>query len=335
MSSIAFCCTGRRRWFLTSDTHDALETVPCPLCGGQHFRQELRGRDFFMHLPGTFTLVRCQRCGLLLQNPRPPLHTIERYYPNQYGSYASATAGLNTRRGLLGRVIRRGQHKRCRLLDKHVPSADGRPRRLLDVGCASGLFLEAMQSYPGWNVEGVELNQAAAQATSARLGVPVFAGPLEHAHFPDKAFDAITLWDVLEHLHDPMASLRELRRILRPGGVLFIRVPNAVSYVVHLCGRYWSGYDLPRHMTLFAPRTLARTLGAAGFTRSILRYSSGSYLAALHSLRFVMDDGRLAPERAAAIHGALLHPIARAAAWLPFALADQIASGSNLEVMVA
>jgi SAM-dependent methyltransferase len=286
-----------------------------------------------MRLPGTFHLVRCAECGLLYQNPRPPLEQIGRYYPDHYGSYSSAQQGLRARPGLLGWVIRRGQKKRCRMLDRAVPAPSGRPRRLLDIGCASGLFLEAMQGYAGWQVEGVELNEVAARATSARLGVPVFVGPFEQAHYPDASFDAISMWDVLEHLHDPLASLRELRRILRPGGALFVRVPNAASYVARLCGRYWVGYDLPRHMTVFTPRTLLRALAETGFNWPVQMFTSASYLTLLHSLRFAMDDGRLSPQRADAIHRALLHPFARALALPLFTLADRLADGSALEVL--
>jgi 2-polyprenyl-3-methyl-5-hydroxy-6-metoxy-1,4-benzoquinol methylase len=311
-----------------------LVSVCCPLCGAAQYQEQLSGADFFMRLPGTFQLVRCSECGLLYQNPRPPLAEIGQYYPNHYGSYDSAKAGLRARRGMMRWIIQRGQFKRCRLIEQNVPARTGTPRKLLDIGCASGLFLEAMQSYPGWQVEGVELNQAAAHATSARIGVPVFAGPFEQAQYADGAFDAITLWDVLEHLHEPLASLREIRRILRPGGVLFVRVPNAASYVARMCGRYWSGYDLPRHMTLFTPRTLAQALGQAGFRERLCVFSSGSYLAALHSLRFAMDDGRLKPEQAASIHRTLLHPVARALAWPIFSVADWMAGGSNVEALV-
>lgn len=307
-------------------------TVPCPLCGSSERVEVLVGPDYFMHLPGIFHLVRCQRCALLYQSPRPSLAEIGRYYPDTYGSYTSAQTGLRARRGLIGRVIRRGLERRCRLLDQIVPEVDGRHRRLLDVGCASGLFLEAMLKYR-WQVEGVELNATAAQATSARLNIPVYAGPLEQARYADASFDAVTLWDVLEHLHDPLASLRELRRILRPGGAIFLRVPNAASYVARWWGRYWSGYDLPRHMTLFTPSTLTQMLAEAGFSAPLRSYSSGSYLAALHSLRFAMDDGRVNRARAAAIHRVLLHPVMRAFALVPFTVADRIAQGSNLEIL--
>lgn len=311
-----------------------LEKTTCLLCGSTQSTPYQEGADYFMRLPGTFYLVRCVSCGLLYQNPRPSLDEIDHYYPNQYGSYSSAHAGLYARPGLAGWLIRRAQHYRCRLLHQAVSTASHQTKRLLDVGCASGLFLEAMQYYAGWQVEGVELNQQAAHATSERLGIPVFAGPLEAANFPDATFDAITLWDVLEHLHDPVASLRELRRILKPGGALFVRVPNAASYVARGCGRYWSGYDLPRHMTSFTPRTLSQMLRQTGFNRLVCRYSSGSYIAALHSLRFALDNSTFDSEWAALIHRILLHPFVRAVAWLPTRLADQILGGSNMEVLV-
>jgi SAM-dependent methyltransferase len=309
------------------------EAVACLLCGSDRARPVHSGPDYFMHLPGTFQLVRCDACGLIYQNPRPPFAAIGRYYPDHYGSYSSVEAGLRARPGLLGMIIRRGQAKRCRMLSRALPERPRQPRRLLDIGCASGLFLEAMQRYAGWQVEGVELNATAAHATSARLGVPVFAGPFEAARFPDATFDAVTMWDVLEHLHDPAAGLREIRRILRPGGALFVRVPNANSYVAKLCGRYWVGYDLPRHMTVFGPQTLLRMLGEAGFDWPTAMFTSASYLTILHSLHFALEDGRTSPARAEAIHRMLLHPLARALALPLCRLADAIAGGSALEVL--
>lgn len=314
------------------ETAAPLVETTCLLCGAAGARPVTQGPDYFLRRPGQFQMVQCADCGLLYQNPRPPLHDIDRYYPDSYGSYQSATQGLRTRRGLLRKVIERGMRKRCVLLDSSVRPRDHR-RKVLDVGCASGLFLEAMLTYTDWDAEGVELNHAAATATAQRLGIPVFAGPLETAHFPDASFDAVTMWDVLEHLHDPLAGLREVRRILRPGGALFVRVPNADSYVRRLAGRYWVGYDLPRHMTVFAPRTVLRALAQTGFDHPLHRYGSASYLAAIHSLRFALDDRLASPERAAAIHRVLFHPVARALALPVFALADRVADGSALEVL--
>ena len=312
-----------------------IETTPCPLCHSTDYDPYHSGSDYFMHLPGTFHLVRCQNCTLLYQNPRPSSSVINQYYPDEYGSYATAQQGIRTRRGLLlSKVIYRGLNKRCKLIDQHQPQKDGQSRKLLDIGCAAGLFLEVMQQYPGWQVEGVEPNKTAAKATSERLGIQVFQGLFEEAHYPDASFDAVTLWDVLEHLYDPIESLKELHRILKPGGLLFVRVPNGASYVRSIFRRYWVGYDLPRHMTIFTPTTLKQAFELTGFNEPIRTYTSGSYLSTLHSMRFALDDGRMAPERAAKLHKFFYHPIMRAVALLPFISADKIAGGSNLEVLV-
>jgi 2-polyprenyl-3-methyl-5-hydroxy-6-metoxy-1,4-benzoquinol methylase len=309
----------------------AMEPTPCLLCGADAYTVVHTGPDYLLRRPGAYRLVRCRRCGLIYQNPRPPLAAMSRFYPDSYGAYGSAAGGLRARRGALGALIRHGQGRRAWMLDRAVPPTPGRARRVLDVGCASGLFLEAMQAR-GWAVAGVEPNAAAARATSARLAAPVFAGPLEHARFPAASFDAVTLWDVLEHFHDPLVNLRALRRILRPGGAIFVRVPNADSYVARLAGRYWVGYDQPRHMAVFTPETLLRMLQEAGFGAPRALFFSASYLAASHSLRFALDD-RAGPRLAAAVHRALYSPAARAVAGLPFRLADRVWGGAAVEVL--
>ena len=310
-----------------------LEFVACPLCAARGARPLLRGKDYFFHLPGEFALVMCKACGLVFQNPRPDAASIPAFYPDQYGSYASAQGGLAARRGVAGRLIRRALYRRCRLIDEAV-AARSTPRRLLDIGCASGLFLEAMQHYPGWQVEGVELHVPSARAVAQRLGIPVFAGPFEQAQFGTGDFDAVTLWDVLEHVHDPLATLHEVRRIVRPGGVLFVRVPNAASYVARLGGRYWSGYDMPRHMTMFSPRTLSHMLALAGFHDALQVFPSGSYIASAHSVRFWLGDWGAPAGLAAGVQRVLLHPALRALAAPVTWVADRLLGGSNVEALV-
>jgi predicted SAM-dependent methyltransferase len=138
---------------------------------------------------------------------------------------------------------------------------------------------------------------------------------------------------VLEHLHDPLGDLRILRRTLRPGGAIFIRVPNGASYTRQVAGRYWAGYDLPRHMTVFDPATLGRLLRSAGFGRVVVEYTSGSYLYLIHSLRFEMGDHPRWAPHAARIHRLLFHPILRGVLGIPLAFMDRFGQGAALEVL--
>ncbi len=104
------------------------------------------------------------------------------------------------------------------------------PGRLLDVGCAMGTFLQLAKE-KGWDCSGVEISGFAAEAASKRLGVEVFNGTLREAGFAEGSFDVVTLWDTIEHLSEPLEEVKEIRRILRPGGLLLVNTPNEDSFM--------------------------------------------------------------------------------------------------------
>jgi ubiquinone/menaquinone biosynthesis C-methylase UbiE len=307
------------------------ETIPCPLCRSPDSRVLLTNTDYGERVPGTFRMVRCIQCELYYQNPRPTLATIGVCYPDHYSAYTAQ--GLRSRRKLLSWITQRGMRRRLTLLDQAIPNQTGQLRQLLDVGSGAGVFLEAAKQYGGWQLHGLEPNARAAQVTQERTGIPIFNGTLEAAAYPAQSFDAITMWDVLEHLHDPVASLRELQRLLKPGGAVFIRVPNAASYTRMLAGRYWAGYDLPRHMTVFSPATLQRALLTSGFGEIRSQYTSGSYLFLIHSLRFALGDNTRLQPYAARVYQWLYHPILRGVVGTPLTLADKVGGGGALEVL--
>jgi SAM-dependent methyltransferase len=147
------------------------------------------------------------------------------------------------------------------------------------------MFLREMQNNVGWEVYGVEINEFAACVAREQHWLDVRVGTLEQAAFPDEFFDAVTLWDVLEHLHDPVASLREIRRILKLDGVLVIRVPNANSWDAALFGRYWAGLEPPRHLYVFTPNTLGALLTANSFRAKSWSSNIAAYTTFLLSLR--------------------------------------------------
>ncbi len=153
--------------------------------------------------------------------------------------------------------------------------AEGVTGRMLDVGCSSGLFLELARR-EGWNPHGVEISQRAVELARGSFGLEVFCGTLEEAGFQDGSFDAVALWDVIEHFDDPKASLREIARITRPGGALVLCTPNCSSLfhkAAHLAYRVTLGRVkgiLPllyseKHNTYFTPASLDRMLSHAAF----------------------------------------------------------------------
>ena len=145
----------------------------------------------------------------------------------------------------------------------HLRAPTG-PARLLEVGSGSGVALARMQAL-GWQAEGVEVDPRAVNAALAR-GAKVHQGDIFKPAFPDATFDAITSTHVLEHIYDPVRTLNECRRILKPGGKLVILTPNVESLGQSWYGVAWVGLDPPRHLNLFSRDALARAAQSAGFT---------------------------------------------------------------------
>jgi SAM-dependent methyltransferase len=209
------------------------------------------------HVTGDpFEIRRCTACGLALTWPAPPASEMGRYYPDAY--YGSAAEkrfegpveGLQ--RALYG--LRASRVERA---------AGGRPGRVLDVGCGRGFLLDAFRRR-GWTVEGTEMSEASSAHAREVLDLPVRVGPLESLGLPPESYDAVTLWHVLEHLPEPGALLAEIHRLLRPGGVLLVSVPNFGSPEARASGAGWFHLDVPRHLVHFTPKTLASLLRDAG-----------------------------------------------------------------------
>src|SRR5262249_24375450 len=131
-----------------------------------------------------------------------------------------------------------------------------RPGKLLEIGCASGSFLHKMHRL-GWQVEGIELSKSAAEyAQSWRY--PVQTGVLESLTSSINHYDLIVGWQVLEHLHDPLSSLRKLNTWSKPGGWLVLSMPDAGALEFKIFKEAWYALSLPTHLYHFTTATLGR-----------------------------------------------------------------------------
>jgi SAM-dependent methyltransferase len=166
-----------------------------------------------------------------------------------------------------------GVKKRWWFVERWAPARRER-RRILDIGCATGVFLAAGSD--GWSKVGVELSPSAAQLAREHFGLTVYQGTVEEAPLTTHSFDAITMWDVLEHVYDPLGTLRRVHELLRPDGILIGRVPNIDSWEARLSGRYWAGLDQPRHIFVPSEATLDQLLQRAGFKMLDYQCLSGS-----------------------------------------------------------
>jgi len=188
--------------------------------------------------PGT--ILRCRTCGFAFRQSRFNEEQLADLY-----------------RKMDPRVYQAEMRGRNRTAERHLRIVtensrfNGHPGYLLDIGCASGIFLlKALEA--GWQVAGIEPSEVLYKEAVERIGSRGTILPLilEEADFGDLRFDAITLWDVLEHVVDPMNIMKRCHDLLKPGGCLFLNVPDLDSFEARFLGRRWP-LLLPEHMNYF------------------------------------------------------------------------------------
>ncbi len=233
---------------------------PCPLCTAADDEPLFEAADP-TPTPGEtarrFLVVRCKQCRLVYTNPRPDADEIHRFYPADYRPHRPRK-----------HTHARKPHPFERLLGR--PTAERRGAlpwpgvgRMLDFGCGGGSFLKRMAD-EGWAVTGLDNSPAAVRAVTKDLNLRAFVGSLPHPELTPSSFEVITMWHSLEHVHDPLAVLREAYHLLVPGGRLVVACPNIDSWAFRRYAESWFGLDLPRHLTHFTPTTLGMMLQTAG-----------------------------------------------------------------------
>lgn len=237
--------------------------MACNLCGGT--RHGLLFRKF------GYDLVRCQDCALVFVANPPGEAEIAAFYTAAADYHDELLDPASQPFARMVGIAR--QH--LAMLGRSVPSGNG--LRLLDIGCSSGLFLDQARR-AGYNVAGAELSPETSAFARDHFGLPVHQGDWRDGGYADGNFDVVTLFDVIEHLPDPMAELRAIMRLLKPGGLLLQSTPNIDGLFPRLSYRlahrldYWPHPEPPHHLFQFSAQTLAAMTVKAGYqvTRSDL-----------------------------------------------------------------
>lgn len=254
------------------DMSKSVRQTHCNLCGSgrcvlvykrpkraaKNFSSVPKGRQGYAiseaHLEKPNKIVRCMTCGLTYAVPDESLEVLAKDYltdkPDE--DYVREE---------------KGRRKQARLILSKISKFKNHGR-LLDVGCGPGFFLDEAK-LQGWETHGVEPAFWAVDTAKRRFGISVFRGGLREARFADKFFDAVVMMDVLEHLENPVETFEEVRRILKPGGVLYVSTPDIQSFFSRLLGARWWGIN-KYHLFYFSRGTLEKLFHRVGF-RS-LRY---------------------------------------------------------------
>ncbi|GAB6097913.1 class I SAM-dependent methyltransferase [Desulfatiferula olefinivorans] len=231
-----------------------LESVSCPVCGDNDPRPVLRAPDFETHYTNEFQVVRCRACGMIYTSPRPSMDDLFRYfYHDNYVCYTHSGLADTLRETYLCAA-------RFKALKHLIPETG----RFLDVGCSHGYFLDYVKTRSRWEASGCEPSAEMAERAKKR-GLDVVNATLVQAAYPDKAFDLVYMSHVLEHVPDLADTVREVFRILKPGGLFITENPDVDAPIRKPFGPCWWGWHLPRHLSHFSRNSMTRLLTDHGF----------------------------------------------------------------------
>lgn len=235
----------------------------CLICGGAIVVTCDPIIDVRFGVPGAFSVCRCQSCGLEQTAPRLSSGELSRAYGRYYNFEDSDRGSYARRRHLL---VRTGAYRAWVRLDGDVSFVLGPPgadRRLLDVGCNEGRNL-SLFARRGFDAHGVESNPVAVRR-ARQQDLKVHEGDVGDIPTSER-FDVVVMSNVLEHLEDPLGTLRQVAERLNPEGELWISCPNSRSWARRLFGPWWINWHPPFHLTHFSEHTLTAVLDRAGFT---------------------------------------------------------------------
>jgi SAM-dependent methyltransferase len=225
------------------------ELVNCSACGSNHYDH------YPVHLnpwlPQDYTYSKCEDCGFVYVNPRPLPEEVEKIYTEHTNPFDQEEyEGLDIEIHALRTLVRR--------IKALKPTG-----RILDMGCGRGDFLRIAKDH-GFEVQGSDLSTA----DGPHADIPIFQGFLQDANFPSESFDVIVTRNTLEHIFDPNEDLRELNRLLKPGGLLYVKVPHVKYEEGWRCKAFFGFKSLftpPVHLNHFSTNTLRTILQRNGF----------------------------------------------------------------------
>lgn len=221
----------------------------CPVCGSNQIADKFVVKDYTVS-GEEYMLQQCSDCSFVFTQDIPSQEEIGPYYASQ--NYISHS---NTQKGLVNNLYHKVRKITLASKRKMIVAETGIAKgSLLDVGCGTGAFLNEMKT-AGWNITGLEPDETARKNAQELFGIQTKPSP-ELFSLPEGSYDAITMWHVLEHVHQLHEYVEQLKKLLKPGGKLLIAVPNYTSYDAGKYQRFWAAYDVPRHLYHFSPASM-------------------------------------------------------------------------------
>jgi len=237
---------------------DKMTHKTCPVCGSSDLKPHVECEDHLVSHQ-KFAIVVCGQCGMgMTQNVPSAAHIGEFYKSENYISHS------DTKKGLINRLYHQVRILMLKRKQKLVERMTvGKRGNLLDIGCGTGYFISHMKEQ-GWKVQGTEPDPDARRIAASQLGqeIPDSAGLFD---LPERSFDVITMWHVLEHVYELDDYLRQISFLIREGGSFIVAVPNYTCYDARRYQENWAAYDVPRHLWHFSPNSITQLVENYGF----------------------------------------------------------------------
>lgn len=207
-----------------------------------------------LYVMDDYSIVRCNSCNVQFRVPQPSHEELKKIYANYYYPWKVENEVAEIIQSSKIKTFERRLHE----IQKYV-----RRGRILDVGCAAGYFLECAQS-KGFEPYGVELSDSFFKEAQRKLGDGIYRGTIQDLPCENNFFDVITLFDLLEHVKDPISTLQRCRKILVPNGILAAVLPNTSSLTARLMRKNWMHYK-DEHLFYFSKKTISAILQQESF----------------------------------------------------------------------
>ena len=218
----------------------------CPVCKSTQIQPRLSVKDYTVS-GETFSILACNNCTHLFTQNVSEQDEIGKYYASEnYISHSDTQVGLTNK--LYHSIRKRTLQGKKKLIENETQKSTG---NILDIGCGTGAFLHTMK-ISGWKITGLEPDATAREKATSLYSIE--PQPSQNIFsLPSNTFDAITMWHVLEHVHQLHEYIGQLKNMLTDRGRIFIAVPNYTSYDAQHYGAFWAAYDVPRHLYHFSP----------------------------------------------------------------------------------
>lgn len=230
----------------------------CPVCLSTNFREVLQAKDHTVSKKD-FSISHCDNCSFRFTNPVPGQNDIGPYYQSdEYISHSDTSKGIINK---AYQIVRKRTLKQKRNIIKRFT---GKPAgSLLDIGAGTGAFLNTMKT-ANWQVKGIEPDETARSKAKEVWNIDLNPAT-DFYDLEEGKYDAITMWHVLEHVHELEAYLEKIFKLLKKNGKYIVAVPNYTSHDAAKYKEFWAAYDVPRHLYHFSPDALQHLVERKGF----------------------------------------------------------------------